>query len=125
MFLDRQITTETLYMTYLRETNDILYFEVDNTSTVDTKEAEIIWSSLSEIEYYRFVSTEDGVLNEFEMMCPWQCQLRILLFPLYYVAFKQTTCHLTAEANVGKFSHGRDKFYKLILTQTPSITWFR
>ncbi len=43
----------------------------------------------------RFVSAEDGVLNEFEMMC----QLRIL-FPLHFVVFKQTVCHLAAEANV-------------------------
>ena len=34
------------------------------------------WSSLSEGEYQRFV--EDGVLNEFEMMC----QIRVL-FPLH------------------------------------------
>ncbi len=26
------------------------------------------WSSLSEDEFQRFVTTEDGVLNEFEMM---------------------------------------------------------
>jgi hypothetical protein len=42
-----------------------------------------------------FVSAEDGILNEFEMM--WQ--LRIL-FPLHFVVFKQTVCHLTAETNV-------------------------
>ncbi len=38
---------------------------------------------------------EDGILNEFEMMC----QLRIL-FPLHFVVFKQTACHLAAETNV-------------------------
>jgi hypothetical protein len=43
------------------------------------------WSSLSEGECQRFVGTEDGVLNEFEMM--WQ--LRIL-FSLHFVVFKQT-----------------------------------
>ena len=53
------------------------------------------WSSLSEGECQRFVSVEDGILNEFEMM--WQ--LRIL-FPLHFVVFKQTVCHLAAEANV-------------------------
>ena len=52
-------------------------------------------SSLSEGECQHFVSAEDGVLNEFEMM--WQ--LRIL-FPLHFVVFKQTVCHLAAEANV-------------------------
>jgi hypothetical protein len=46
------------------------------------------WSSLSEGECQRFVSVEDGVLNEFEMMC----QLSIL-FPLHFVVFKQTTSH--------------------------------
>ena len=45
------------------------------------------WSSLSEGECQCFVSVEDGVLNEFEMMC----QLRIL-FPLHFVVFNQTTC---------------------------------
>ena len=35
------------------------------------------------------------VLNEFEMMC----QLRIL-FPLHFVVFNQTVCHLAAENNV-------------------------
>ena len=53
------------------------------------------WSSLSEGECQCFVSVEDGILNEFEMM--WQ--LRIL-FPLHFVVFKQTACHLTVEVNV-------------------------
>ena len=55
------------------------------------------WSSLSEGEFQLLVSTEDGVtvLNEFEMMC----HLRIL-FPLHFVVFKQTDCHLTVESNV-------------------------
>ena len=53
------------------------------------------WSNLSEGECQSFVSGEDGILNEFEMM--WQ--LRIL-FPLHFVVFKQTTCHLTDESNV-------------------------
>ena len=42
-----------------------------------------------------FITVEDGVLNEFEMMC----QLRIL-FPLHFVVFNQTECHLTVETNV-------------------------
>ena len=53
------------------------------------------WSSFSEDECQRFVSAEDGVLTEFEMMR----QLSIL-FPLHFVVFKQTARHLTAEANV-------------------------
>ena len=53
------------------------------------------WSSVSEDECQRFVSVEDGVLNEFEMMC----HLRIL-FPLHFFVFKETVSHLTAEANV-------------------------
>ena len=55
------------------------------------------WSSLSEGEFQLLVSAEDGVtvLNEFEMMC----QLRIL-FPLHFVVFNQTTCHLSDESNV-------------------------
>ena len=43
------------------------------------------WSSVSEDEFQRFVSVEDGVFNEFEMV--WQ--LRIL-FPLHFFVFKQT-----------------------------------
>jgi hypothetical protein len=54
-----------------------------------------IFGTLTEAACARFVSAEDGILNEFEMM--WQ--LRIL-FPLHLVVFKQTACHLTAEANV-------------------------
>jgi hypothetical protein len=52
-------------------------------------------TSLSEGECQCFVSAEDGILNEFEMM--WQ--LRIL-FPLHFVVFKQTSCHLATESNV-------------------------
>ena len=53
------------------------------------------WPSLSEDENQSFVNAEDGVMNEFEMMC----QLRIL-FPLHFVVFKQTTSHLSDETNV-------------------------
>jgi hypothetical protein len=81
-------------MTYLRETNDVLKVttphqssrkkqkfsggfrgvgvlesEVTEPDEVDTVSDEIRrWSSLSEGECQRFVSTEDGILNEFEMM---------------------------------------------------------
>jgi hypothetical protein len=66
--------------------------EVTEPDEVDTVSDEIRrWSSLSE----GFVSAEDGILNEFEMM--WQ--LRIL-FPLHFLVFKQTACHLAAKANV-------------------------
>lgn len=74
----------------------VLETEVTESVEVDAVIDEIWrWSSLSEDEYQRFVTAEDGVLNEFEMMC----QLRIL-FPLHFVVFKQTPCHLTTEANV-------------------------
>ncbi len=53
------------------------------------------WSSVSEDECQWFVSVEDGVLNEFEMMC----HLRIL-FPLHFFVFNQTVSHLAAESNV-------------------------
>ena len=115
------ITAETLYMTYLREANDVLKLttprqsprkkqkfsggfrgvsalesEVSEPAEVDPVSDEIRrWSNLSEDECQRFVSAEDGILNEFEMM--WQ--LRIL-FPLHFVVFKQTACHLATEANV-------------------------
>ena len=100
---------ETLYKTYIRESNDVLKMttprmsspkkqtisggfrgvsvlesEVTETTDFDTVSDEIRrWSSLSEDEFQRFVSDEDGVLNEFEMMC----QLCIL-FPLHFVVFK-------------------------------------
>ena len=54
--------------------------------------------SVLEGECQCFVSDEDGVLNEFEMMY----QLRIL-FPLHFVVFKQTVCHKKkTKANVGR-----------------------
>jgi hypothetical protein len=46
-------------------------------------------------EYQRFVSVEDGVLNEFEMMCHLH-----ILFPLHFFVFKQTVSHLSTEDNV-------------------------
>ena len=114
-------TAETLYMTYLREANDVLKLTTPRQSSrkkqkfsggfrgvsvlesevTETTEFHVVsdeirrWSSLSEGECQRFVSAEDGILNEFEMM--WQ--LRIL-FPLHFVVFKQTACHLTSESNV-------------------------
>ena len=45
------------------------------------------WSSISEDECQHFVSTEDGVLDDVELMC----QLRIL-FPFDFVVFNQTPC---------------------------------
>jgi hypothetical protein len=78
--------------------------EVTETAEFDAVTDEIgRWSSLSEDECQRFV--EDGVLNEFEMMC----QLRVL-FPLYFFVFKQTSSHLAPEANVEQGSHGWDNF---------------
>ena len=55
----------------------VLESEVTESVDCDSVSDEIRrWSSLSEDEFQRFVSDEDGVLNEFEMMC----QLSIL-FP--------------------------------------------
>jgi hypothetical protein len=50
------------------------------------------WSSLSEGVCPRFVSAEDGILNEFEMM--WQL---CILFPLHFLVFQQIVCHLSVE----------------------------
>ena len=67
----------------------VLESEVTESVEVDAVSDEIRrWSSLSEDECQRFVTTEDGVLNQFEMIC----QVRIL-FPLHFVVFKQTVCH--------------------------------
>ena len=58
--------------------------EVTDPDEVDAVSDEIRrWSSFSERECQCFVSVEDGILNEFEMM--WH--LRIL-FPLHFVVFK-------------------------------------
>ena len=70
----------------------------------------------SEDKFQCFVSVEDGVLNEFEMT--WE--VRILL-SLHFVVFLETVCHLVAEANWSKFSHGTT-FKKLILTLTDTLT---
>ena len=43
----------------------------------------------------RKFTAEDGLLNEFAMM--WALRNK---FPLHYVLFKQTACHLPHEANV-------------------------
>ena len=47
------------------------------------------------VEEYEKFTTEDGLLNEFAMM--WALRNK---FPLHYVLFKQTACHLPREANV-------------------------
>jgi hypothetical protein len=108
---DQYITTETLYKTYIRETNDVVKLSTRQMSPRKTRklsgggrmfrcasalEPEVTesgkfyavndeirrWSSLSEGECQYFV--EDGVLNEFEMMC----QSRIL-FPLHFFCFQR------------------------------------
>ena len=109
-------------------------FEHDNTSTVVMKEEEILrriswcecswvrsdwvwwgwysqWWDSEVVKSFRrspgecqcFVSTDDGILNEFEKMC----QIRIL-FPLHFLVFRQTSCHLTTETNVEKNFSRRD-----------------
>ena len=86
----REEETTTVFKCTVRVFHVLLFFELDTVSDEIRR-----WSSLSEGKCQCFVSTEDGILNEFEMMC----QLRIL-FPLHFVVFKQTECHLTAETNV-------------------------
>ena len=52
------------------------------------------WEGMGIKEYSMFMS-EDGLLNEFAMM--WALREA---FPLHYIVFKQTACHLPHEANV-------------------------
>ena len=52
------------------------------------------WAGMGVEEYEKF-TTEDGLLNEFAMM--WALRNK---FPLHYVIFQQTACHLPHEANV-------------------------
>ena len=93
VFQGHYITAETLYMTYLREANVLklttprqssrkkqkfsggfrgvsaLESETSEPPEFDAVSDEIRrWSSLSEGECQCFVSAEDGILNEFEMM---------------------------------------------------------
>jgi hypothetical protein len=71
-------------------------FEMTESTSFDAVTDEIRrWSSVSEDECQRFVCVEDGVLNEFEMMC----HLRIM-FPLHFFVFNQTVSHLASESNV-------------------------
>jgi hypothetical protein len=51
--------------------------------------SEVVKSSLSEQQYELFVSVEDDVLNDFEMM--WQLRTQ---FPLHFFVFKQSAFHL-------------------------------
>ena len=52
------------------------------------------WARLAPEDYKPYYD-EDGLLNEFHMM--WALRDR---FPLHYIVFKQTACHLAHEANV-------------------------
>jgi hypothetical protein len=65
-------------------------------SAVDAVTVEVErWKHLSQEIYSEFVSEDDDLLNEFEMM--WALRDR---FPLHFILFKQTACHLAHEANV-------------------------
>lgn len=52
------------------------------------------WERLSSDVYEKFTD-DDHLLNEFEMM--WALRKS---FPLHFIVFKQTACHLAHEANV-------------------------
>ena len=63
--------------------------KVTESVEVDAVSVEIRrWSSLSEDEFQIFVTVEDGVLNEFEMMC----QL-LILFPFHFVVLRSPHFH--------------------------------
>ena len=52
------------------------------------------WEGMGTQEYEKF-KTDDGLVNEFKMM--WALRES---FPLHFIVFKQTACHLPHEANV-------------------------
>ena len=52
------------------------------------------WERLSQDSFSEFVDA-GALLNEFAMM--WALRER---FPLHFIVFKQTACHLSREANV-------------------------
>ncbi len=90
--------------------------EVTASTEFDTVSDEIrVWSRCQHC-----VSDEDGVLNEFRWCGNYvSYSPSILLFSIRLcVTWQMRTMW-------NKFSHGRDNFQKLILTQTPSLTWFR
>ena len=71
---DQYITTETLYRTYIRETNDVVKFRGASDLESESERTELVefdtvtdeirrWSSVSEDECQWFVSVENGVLT--------------------------------------------------------------
>ena len=67
----------------------------------------------------RKFTTEDGLLNEFAMM--WALRNK---FPLHYVLFKQTACHLPREANVEQiFSRALGCWQTPTSTRPTSLCW--
>lgn len=69
--------------------------EPNNDTTVDPVLDELRrWDGMGIKEYEKFIG-DDGLLNEFAMM--WALRKS---FPLHYILFKQTACHLPHEANV-------------------------
>jgi hypothetical protein len=47
-----------------------------------------------------------------------------MMLPMYFYVFKQTVCHLTAEANVKQVFSRAGQLSEVDLTQ-PSLTWHR
>ena len=70
-------------------------FAADNTGDFDAVTEEIDrWKHMSSEVWQPFID-EDRLLNEFQMM--WALRER---FPLHFVIFKRTACHLAHEGNV-------------------------
>ena len=75
------------------------------------------WERLSPDSFSEFV--DDGsLLNEFAMM--WELRER---FPLHFIVFKQTACHLSHEANVGQVFSEREISQTPIWTPSTLLTW--
>ena len=58
------------------------------------------WDGMGAREYARFFDNKTGLLNEFQMM--WALRHE---YPLHYILFRQTACHMSHEGNVMNSSH--------------------
>jgi len=75
------------------------------------------WDLLKPDSFSEFV--DDGsLLDKFAMT--WELRER---FPLHFIVFKQTACHLSHEANVGQVFSEREISQTPIWTPSTLLTW--
>jgi len=121
------ITAETLYKTYIREANDVVFSRAGQREANDHHLPHGCMCSLVKLPNFTGASALESELAEsgefdgqlkkgqvvkvFRSRMPSVCQCRVLnefeimwqlrmLFPLHFCVFNETVCHLSAEANV-------------------------